>query len=286
MTDSMSRKALGFDGESSGEEEAPAAPSWRATSDKSTTSKRLGPSFLNKDIDEIDESIYAYDEVYDEVSHAKKTETLRASKARRPQYIQGLLEAKNRRQEDKLRVSDLKISKERANEGDEFKDKEVFVTNAYKEHRKKVEENVKQEKKEAGEVDMKTFHRAMMDSHDRNAHDQMEHTTNQEEQKEENDTQNVEETHISLQAGLNIPSKAKIPSQAPASPPPFKKQKPSRQSETQEVLKQIEESEKEKKKKQDEKRLATKKSRLLPKLSEKDIEQYRQQYLQRKAAAS
>jgi hypothetical protein len=49
-----------------------------------------------------------------------------------PKYMNQLLESKKIRERDRLRAQDVKIRREREKEGDEFDDKEVFVTSAYK----------------------------------------------------------------------------------------------------------------------------------------------------------
>jgi len=54
-------------------------------------------------------------------------------KEKKPKYINNLLKySENRKKEQERRV-ERKIQKERENEGNEFADKEAFVTNAYKE---------------------------------------------------------------------------------------------------------------------------------------------------------
>ena len=49
-----------------------------------------------------------------------------------PKYISGLLQSAATRRLDHLRAEEKMIQREREMEGDEFKDKESFVTQAYK----------------------------------------------------------------------------------------------------------------------------------------------------------
>lgn len=46
--------------------------------------------------------------------------------------MDNLLESKKIRERDRLRAQDVKIKRDREQEGDEFANKEVFVTSAYK----------------------------------------------------------------------------------------------------------------------------------------------------------
>lgn len=46
--------------------------------------------------------------------------------------MESLLQSKKIRDQDRLRAQDVKTRRERENEGDEFADKEAFITSAYK----------------------------------------------------------------------------------------------------------------------------------------------------------
>ncbi|KAJ9593142.1 hypothetical protein L9F63_027615, partial [Diploptera punctata] len=63
-----------------------------------------------------------------------------------PRYIQSLLKAsRTQERETKERRVDREVQKEREAEGEEFKDKEAFVTSSY---RKKIEESQKMDEEE------------------------------------------------------------------------------------------------------------------------------------------
>lgn len=104
-----------------------------------------------KEAEELDASIYSYDAVYDSL-HAKPDKSATASKSEGPKYMTNLLRSAEIRKRDQLRARDRQLAKEREAEGDEFADKESFVTSAYKaqqeEMRKLEEEEVRREKEE------------------------------------------------------------------------------------------------------------------------------------------
>ena len=66
-------------------------------------------------------------------------------KDRKPRYIENLLKHAEIRNREKERRLERQVQKDREAEGDEFADKESFVTSAY---RKKMEEMQKQEEEE------------------------------------------------------------------------------------------------------------------------------------------
>ncbi|PYH85418.1 hypothetical protein BO82DRAFT_251672, partial [Aspergillus uvarum CBS 121591] len=84
----------------------------------------------------LDPSIYSYDSIYDTL-HAKPTPKNPenpddASAGTVPKYMTALLRSAEIRKRDQLRARDRQLAKEREAEGDEFADKEKFVTAAYK----------------------------------------------------------------------------------------------------------------------------------------------------------
>lgn len=104
-----------------------------------------------KEAEELDPSIYSYDAVYDSL-HAKPEKSATAEKSETPKYMENLLRSAEVRKRDQLRARDRQLAKEREAEGDEFADKEAFVTSAYKaqqaEMRKVEEEEARREKEE------------------------------------------------------------------------------------------------------------------------------------------
>ncbi|KAJ5486549.1 hypothetical protein N7530_000849 [Penicillium desertorum] len=104
-----------------------------------------------KAAEELDPLIYSYDEVYDSL-HAKPAKAAVETKSDTPKYMQNLLQSAEIRKRDQLRAKDRQLAREREAEGDEFEDKEKFVTSAYKaqqaELRKAEEEEARREKEE------------------------------------------------------------------------------------------------------------------------------------------
>ena len=112
----------------------------------SVTQKKLAQKLQDEALAE-DSKIFEYDEVYDEIA-AKRNEAKLAKKtseAKTPKYITKLLETAEKRKKEHERRVERQVQKDREAEGEQFKDKESFVTSAY---RKKLEEM-----KEAEEVD-------------------------------------------------------------------------------------------------------------------------------------
>ncbi|OGM44971.1 sodium bile acid symporter family protein [Aspergillus bombycis] len=106
-----------------------------------------------QDAEELDPSIYSYDAVYESL-HAKpgKEKAAAENKSEGPRYMGSLLRSAEIRKRDQLRARDRMLAKEREAEGDEFADKEKFVTSSYKkqqeELRKIEEEEAERERQE------------------------------------------------------------------------------------------------------------------------------------------
>ncbi|KAK4152836.1 nuclear speckle splicing regulatory protein 1 [Chaetomidium leptoderma] len=104
-----------------------------------------------------DPSIYDYDAAYDSFKAAKDNNTQQEQETdgdnkKRPRYFDALLNAADVRERDRQIAEERRLQRERAAEGDEFADKEKFVTGAY---RRQQEENQRmqeaEEKKEEAE---------------------------------------------------------------------------------------------------------------------------------------
>ncbi|KAI0703627.1 coiled-coil domain-containing protein 55-domain containing protein [Cytidiella melzeri] len=98
----------------------------------------------------VDATVFEYDEVWDKMQEAKlrqKTAKEADSKERKPKYINGLLTSAATRRLDYLRAEEKMIQREREMEGDEFKDKEAFVTQAYKDQMAELRRAEEEEKK-------------------------------------------------------------------------------------------------------------------------------------------
>lgn len=128
----------------------------------------------------IDSTVFEYDEVWDKMQEAKQrqkeakeadskerkvsknTILLRAPfvdiiRPPQPKYINNLLSTAATRRLDHLRAEEKMIQREREAEGDEFKDKEAFVTQAYKDQMAEVRRAEEEEKMREGESSVISF---------------------------------------------------------------------------------------------------------------------------------
>lgn len=96
---------------------------------------------------DLDPTIYEYDSIYDEMK-TKQAESSKPKEAKQSRYIETLLKAADKKKKEYERRIDRKIQIEREKEGDEFKDKEAFVTSSYK---KKLQEKEEEEERERRE---------------------------------------------------------------------------------------------------------------------------------------
>lgn len=121
----------------------------------------------------VDNTVYEYDEVWDKMQEAKqrqkeakeveaKVRKVRSlstytmllfvlSSTPQPKYINSLLQSAATRRLDYLRAEEKTIQRERDAEGDEFAEKEQFVTQAYKDQMAEVRRAEEEEKKREGE---------------------------------------------------------------------------------------------------------------------------------------
>ncbi|KAH8337091.1 hypothetical protein KR074_008431 [Drosophila pseudoananassae] len=130
-------ESSGSDGE--GDKNAPQMRS------KGTAGVSSGPSLMERRVArklhekalEEDPTIFQYDELYDEMDKGREEEKQTKSKEpRKPKYINKLMEhAERRKLEKELRI-ERQVQKDRDAEGEKFKDKDTYVTAAY---RKKLE---------------------------------------------------------------------------------------------------------------------------------------------------
>ncbi|RAQ42321.1 coiled-coil domain-containing protein [Aspergillus flavus] len=126
-----------------------------------------------QEAEELDPSIYSYDAVYESL-HAKpgKGKAAAENKSEGPRYMGSLLRSAEVRKRDQLRARDRMLAKEREAEGDEFADKEKFVTSAYKKQQEELrrieEEEAERERQEEerrkqnGGTGMVDFYRDML----------------------------------------------------------------------------------------------------------------------------
>jgi hypothetical protein len=117
---------------------------------------------------ELDSSVYEYDSVYDSLKPKKGN--VKEDVERKPKYMKSLLQAAEVRKRDALIAEEKKIAREREAEGDEFADKEKFVTEAYRkqqeENRRLEEEEKRREEEEARKNEgggMSAFYKKLLD---------------------------------------------------------------------------------------------------------------------------
>ena len=128
---------------------------------------------------EVDPSIFDYDSFHDAkstVTEAKKAAARQEAVERKPKYINNLLDAASRRKQDQQIAREKLLQKEREAEGDEFADKEKFVTGAYKEQQEETRKLEEEEKRKAEQEEkrkrqlgggMQGFYKGMMDQQER-----------------------------------------------------------------------------------------------------------------------
>lgn len=104
-----------------------------------------------------DPTIFDYDGNYDEIQaikNEKKEEARKADKNRESKYAENIIKAHARRQLEQFSREERQQLREREKEGDEFDDKEVFVTGAYRKQQEEVKKHREQEAEEAAFNDM------------------------------------------------------------------------------------------------------------------------------------
>lgn len=102
----------------------------------------------------LDASVFDYDGVYEDMKAAEKAvEEAKAASVdkTKPKYIESFLAAAQTRKLDRLRAEEKMLQREREKEGDEFEDKEKFVTEAYKKQMEEVRKAEEEEKAREGE---------------------------------------------------------------------------------------------------------------------------------------
>lgn len=100
---------------------------------ESITQKRQA-RVIQEDALKEDPTIFQYDEVYDDISaNREEAKKAKSTEIRQSKYINKLLVAAEKRKVEYETRLERKVQKEREAEGDKYKDKEVFVTAAYRE---------------------------------------------------------------------------------------------------------------------------------------------------------
>ncbi|GFT20345.1 nuclear speckle splicing regulatory protein 1 [Nephila pilipes] len=117
---------------------------------KSTPIPQIKPLSKKQEQKELceDPSIYEYDSIYDDMK-AKEVAKIAGPKDNKPsRYINTLMKAADKRKKEYERRVERKVQVEREKEGDKFKDKEAFVTSAYKKKMQEMEDEEERERRE------------------------------------------------------------------------------------------------------------------------------------------
>lgn len=172
----------------------------------------------SKTAESIDPSIYDYDGVYDAIHAAKKRKSSPSAEGGdpsgasrpKPRYINNLLAASKIRERDALRAKDRLLAKEREAEGDEFRDKEKFVTGAYKRQQEEMrrleteeaEREREAEKRRGKGEGMKTFYKGMLERDEQQHQEVMRHVEEKGGEKAEGAEPTLEDTEQQKQRQL------------------------------------------------------------------------------------
>ncbi|KNE56985.1 hypothetical protein AMAG_02748 [Allomyces macrogynus ATCC 38327] len=183
-------KSRAFDEDDAAEEEkptgAPAASSASAASSSRTPANplRVDPTgahsmaakkvaVMQQQALEQDATAFDYDGVYDAMKDREARSKAVNKDDKRPKYMENLIRSAQVRKIDRLRAQETKYKRERADEDDEFADKEAFVTGAYREALEEVrrmeEEEARRDAADAakrGEHGMAAFYRTFLDRTD------------------------------------------------------------------------------------------------------------------------
>jgi coiled-coil domain-containing protein 55 len=123
----------------------------------------------------VDASVFDYDGVYDSMKVGEREAMARREeekKKRDPKYISAFLESSQQRKVDRTRAEAKMIQREREAEGEEFKDTEMFVTDAYKEQmeeirKAEIQEKQREEKERSKSKGVAAFYKNFMEKNDR-----------------------------------------------------------------------------------------------------------------------
>lgn len=127
--------------------------------------------------EQLDPSVYDYDTAYDVIKAAEKQREAETkadpSAARKSRYMDSVVKAAEQRERDRGVAELKKIQREREDEGDEFVDKEKFVTEAYKKKQEEDKRNEEEERRQEEEDRKKNkfggmtgFHKEVLERED------------------------------------------------------------------------------------------------------------------------
>ncbi|KAF4444569.1 coiled-coil domain-containing 55 [Fusarium acutatum] len=163
---------------------------------------------------EVDDSVYEYDSVYDSLK--PKKQVTKEDQEKQPKYMKNILQAADIRKRDALIAEEKKIAREREAEGEEFADKEKFVTEAYRkqqEENKRLEEEERRREEEEAKKNksggMSAFYRKLLDKDEqmhsdavRAAEEKVKHGAPEDENADD-DKQEKEKTEADIAKELN-----------------------------------------------------------------------------------
>lgn len=164
-----------------------------------------------------------------------------------------LLESKKVRERDRLRAQDVKIRREREKEGDEFDDKEVFITSAYKSFQEEMIKASEVEEKNSESNNASNFNRMLLEKTFQSRGVDIQSVANQSStlstlENLKPEAMPIKEEPEQLKAGLNVSGKRVRPPSPPSSLARNSKSKydgnnrsSKRSEETYRILKQYEE---------------------------------------------
>ncbi|KAI8143232.1 coiled-coil domain-containing protein 55-domain containing protein [Fennellomyces sp. T-0311] len=174
-------------------------------SKSSTVSKKIAEQHA-KALEE-DANIFDYDSVYDDLKEAErlKKEAMKGPETKKPKYIEGLLEMAEIRKKDRLLAEEKKVAREREAEGEEFADKEVFQTEAFKKQKEELErieaEEKKREEEQQKNQKMASFFKQVLDKKDAERAALMQHLKTRKDQPQQSSQQKQElDTELAQQA--------------------------------------------------------------------------------------
>ncbi|GAB7364355.1 hypothetical protein MBLNU230_g4898t1 [Neophaeotheca triangularis] len=171
--------------------------------------------------EQLDALIFDYDSFHDAkstVNEAKKEAQRQEAVERKPKYINNLLDAAAKRKQDQQIAREKLLQKERENEGDEFADKEKFVTGAYKEQQEETRKLEDEQKRKDEEADrkrrqmgggMQSLYKGMMEQNERQHQEAMEAAKRVEEGGAASKNAKSEEDHSKTDAELAAEMRAK-----------------------------------------------------------------------------
>lgn len=123
----------------------------------------------------VDASVFDYDGVYDSMKVGEREASARREEEKRrrdPKYISAFLESSQQRKIERTRAEAKMIQREREAEGEEFKDTEMFVTDAYREQMEEIrkadiQEKQREERERSKSKGVAGFYKTFMEESDR-----------------------------------------------------------------------------------------------------------------------